>query len=177
MIYLFANNAETSLAFPAGPTDTSVTLLSGTGDLFPSPAAGQGFALTLSDAATGLVTEITLCTTRVGDVCTVQRAQEGTTAKAWAVGSVAENLITAATLRSVQQKAGFLPPYRHAVSGAGPYFTPPYDPTFVVLSLGGTEQPQSAYTYSTDGTTGTLNLTVDPVLYDNILIPGCPSAQ
>lgn len=174
MIYLFANNAETSLALPVGPTDTAVTLLSGTGDLFPSPGTGQGFALTLSDAATGLVNEVTLCTARVGDACTVQRAQEGTTAKTWAAGSVAENLITAGTLRALQQTDAILQPFRVAgqLTTTGPYTTPPYDPDLVVVSLGGTSQPQTAYTYASNGTVGTLNLLVDPSLYKNMLVTG-----
>jgi len=94
-ILLFANNAQSSLAAPISSTDTTVTLLSGTGALFPSPTAGQGFKLTFNDLATGLLTEIVLCTSRTGDVLTIVRAQEGTTAQSWLANDTAGMFYTA----------------------------------------------------------------------------------
>lgn len=106
MAYLFANNAKSTLAAPITNTSTSLTLSAGSGSLFPNPTGGDFFTLTLTDAATGQVYEITHCTTRVGDVCTVVRAQEGTTALNWTTGDFANNFITAETAAELQSGAG-----------------------------------------------------------------------
>lgn len=100
---LFANNASSSLASAVSAGATTMTLDSGQGALFPSPTSGQAFMLTLSDQSTGLLTEIVRVTARSGDVLTVTRAQEGTTALAWAAGDVCANLITAGTASSFLQ--------------------------------------------------------------------------
>ena len=94
-ILLFANNAKTSLASPITSTQTTCTVLSGTGNLFPSPAAGQGFKLTFNDLATGFLNEIVLCTSRTGDVLTIVRGQEGTTAQSWVANDLAGMFYTA----------------------------------------------------------------------------------
>lgn len=104
-LYVFANNAESTLAAPIAPADTSLTLAAGTGAKFPSPTGGDFFTLTLTDAATGGVTEIMLCTARTGDVCTVTRAQEGTTALNWTTGDFCSNFLTAATAATFSQNA------------------------------------------------------------------------
>lgn len=96
--FLFTNNAHTTLAAPLSPSDTTVQLATGTGALFPNPTGGDVFGLSLVDAATGLITEITYCTARTGDNCTVERAQEGTPALSWDVGDIAANLVTAAMM-------------------------------------------------------------------------------
>ena len=54
-------------------------------------------------AATGLLTEIVHVTNVTGDVCTIVRAQEGTTALAWTAGDLFANLVTAGTLAAFQQ--------------------------------------------------------------------------
>jgi hypothetical protein len=96
MIELFANNAQTQLAAGISSSATTILLTTGTGALFPNPTAGQFFSLTLNDAATGEVYEITYCTARTGDSCTVIRGQEGTTAVSWLLGDFAYNALTAA---------------------------------------------------------------------------------
>lgn len=92
---LFANNAQTVLAGPISAGALSVNLAAGTGALFPSPSAGQYFTLTFQDQATGLIREIAWCTARSNDVCTITRAQEGTTALPWLAGDTAANWWTA----------------------------------------------------------------------------------
>jgi len=94
---LFSNNATSTLAAPVSAGATTITLASGTGALFPNPVAGQAFMLTLTDAATGLLTEIVQVTARATDTLTVVRAQEGTTALTWAAGDITANLLTAGT--------------------------------------------------------------------------------
>jgi len=95
--YLFANNASSTLAAPISSTATTVELAAGTGLLFPTPGAGQAFTLSLTDAATGKINEIMLCTARTADTLTVTRAQEGTTAVSWTTGDFANNFLTAGT--------------------------------------------------------------------------------
>lgn len=107
MQFLFANDAATTLAQPlpaSGAGSTTIYLAAGTGATFPSPGEGQAFELTLSDPATGLVTEITYCTSRIGDTCTVIRAQEGTTALPWPIGTTASNLNTAGVQAAAVQQ-------------------------------------------------------------------------
>ena len=101
MQVLFANNAGSTLAGAITNTATTANLQAGTGALFPNPSAGQFFALTFTDALTGLVHEIVYVTARSGDALTFIRAQEGTTAQAWSAGDLAENLLTAGTMIAV----------------------------------------------------------------------------
>lgn len=98
MILLFANNAVSTLSSPINAAAVAVQLAAGDGAKFPNPSVGQEFfKLTLVDQATGLLTEIVNCTQRVGDVLTIVRAQEGTTAQAWLAGDSAKNMPTAQT--------------------------------------------------------------------------------
>ncbi|HHP2613821.1 TPA: gp53-like domain-containing protein [Enterobacter roggenkampii] len=99
---LAANNAQTVLAAGISSSATSLTVNTGTGSLFPSPASGTSFfKLTLVDAATGLITEIVHVTARSDDVMTIERAQEGTVARAWSANDIAANMMTAGTLSYV----------------------------------------------------------------------------
>ena len=106
--YLFANNDTTTLASSINSTVTSASLAAGTGGLFPSPSAGQVFTMTFIDAATGENNEIVYVTARVGDVITMERGQEGTSAQSWAAGDIAANLITAGALGSLVQEVDIL---------------------------------------------------------------------
>jgi hypothetical protein len=100
---LFANNAQTTLAGPIASGALSVNVAAGTGSEFPAPTAGQYFVLTLTDAATGLIHEIVWVTARSGDTLTVQRAQEGTSARSWLAGDVAGNWWTAGSAATMVQ--------------------------------------------------------------------------
>lgn len=111
-IYQFANNASTTLGSSIAPTDTTITVASGTGNEFPLPAGGQYFVTTLSASPTGLPNEIVKVTARTGDAMTVVRAQEGTTAQSWSVGDRFQNFVSAGFLNqlvdssSLQGQAG-----------------------------------------------------------------------
>lgn len=85
-IFLFTDNARSTLGQTIGPSNGQIVLASGGGALFPSPAANQLFTLTLNDRATGTVYETCYCTGRAGDVLTVARGQEGTAAQSWSIG-------------------------------------------------------------------------------------------
>lgn len=81
----FANNATTTVPSTISSGATSITVAAGTGALFPTLSGGQFFVVTIvntiaSDPGFGQL-EIVRCTARSGDVLTVTRAQEGTTAK------------------------------------------------------------------------------------------------
>ncbi|WP_258320244.1 gp53-like domain-containing protein [Enterobacter roggenkampii] len=99
LILLAANNAQTVLAAGISSSATSMTVNTGTGALFPSPTPGVSFfKLTFVDAATGQISEIVHVTARSGDVMTIDRAQEGTTARSWSANDIAANMMTAGTL-------------------------------------------------------------------------------
>lgn len=116
-VFLFANNANSTLAGPINSSVTSLNLASGQGALFPNPSAGQQFALTLTDAATGLLTEIMYCTARTGDTLTVVRAQENTTAQSWIAGDLAANLVTAGQMAANVQTSSLYPSRIVTLSG------------------------------------------------------------
>ncbi|ASG62927.1 hypothetical protein CEW81_06090 [Kluyvera genomosp. 3] len=102
---LASNNASTVLASSINASATTLTVNTGTGALFPSPVSGASFfKLTLIDAATGQLTEIVHVTARTGDVMTIERAQEGTAARAWSANDIAANMLTAGTMQLYAQK-------------------------------------------------------------------------
>ena len=106
--FLFANNASTVLTEPVTANYTELDVTAGTGSLFPNPIADQQFAVTVQDKATGLITEIMYCTAVVGDVFTVIRGQEGTTAKPWKVGDIVNNWFTAGTANNFAQDGVYI---------------------------------------------------------------------
>lgn len=101
---LLANNAASKLAASIGATDTTISLQAGTGVMFPLPENGDWFPLTLIN--TSGQTEIVRCTSRNGDVLQVQRAQEGTSSKAFIAGDRAELRLTAGVINGKFDKAG-----------------------------------------------------------------------
>lgn len=100
---LFTNNAVALLAAPLNPGDTTLRVMAGYGSLYPEPAAGQFFLVTLEDQ-TGTAREIIRVTGRVGDLFTnCVRGQEGTTARAWSASlgsdTLVDHRVTAETMR------------------------------------------------------------------------------
>lgn len=96
-ILLFANEAQTTLAYPVSNASTTIVVAGGTAQYFPNPGLGEAFKLTLISAANTIIKEVVLVTEVVGDVLTVVRGQEGTVARAWKTGDYAANLMTAGT--------------------------------------------------------------------------------
>jgi hypothetical protein len=78
------NNAFGTLAASINDSVTSITVASGQGSRFPTLGAGDYFYATLINISNEF--EIVKCTARTGDVLTVTRAQDGTTARAYTVG-------------------------------------------------------------------------------------------
>lgn len=104
---IFKNNFEVALAQPTTTSDTTITIRSGSG--FPTLGANERVVATIVDAATGLQFEIVTVTAVVGNVLTVQRAQEGTAARAWAAGDMLSIRTTAATLTNAVRNYGTVP--------------------------------------------------------------------
>lgn len=104
---IFKNNFEVALAQPTTTSDTTITIRSGSD--FPTLGANERVVATIVDAATGLQFEIVTVTAVVGNVLTVQRAQEGTAARAWATGDMLSIRTTAATLTGTVRNFGTIP--------------------------------------------------------------------
>ena len=118
-LFIFANNASSTLAAPISNAATALTVSSGTGAEFPNPSAGQQFSATLNDAATGLLTEIVYCTAISGDnFTTIVRAQESTTALSWLAGDLIANLLTAGQMAAMVQTITVAPNRIVTTSGA-----------------------------------------------------------
>jgi len=101
---LFTNNATTTLADAVAPGDASITVAGGDGAKFPNPTLATQFAmLTLIDGASNI--EIVKLTSRSGDVLSITRAQEGTSALTLAPGDRVELRITAGGLGGFPQKS------------------------------------------------------------------------
>ena len=94
-VFIFANNATTTVAGSVSSSATTIPVATGTGALLPQPTAGQAFVLSLFRAANTTITEICWCTNVSGDVLTVQRAKEGTVGLSWSAGDIANNELTA----------------------------------------------------------------------------------
>lgn len=99
MAFKFNNNAASTVANnPLAAAGTTLTVASGHGDRFPAISGTDVAYLTLSNGAGSV--EIVKVTARAGgsDSMTIVRAQEGTTAIEWALGSTVEQRVTAGTL-------------------------------------------------------------------------------
>ena len=102
----YKNNASSTLASGITDTDLSLSVSTGDGNLFPTLTGSDIFLVTLSGT---VGYEIVKVTARSTDTFTIVRAQEGTTAKAFAMGDKVEMLITAGhfeDLRDNQLKRG-----------------------------------------------------------------------
>ena len=96
---LFTNNAATGMVYPISSSATTLVVNGGSGSLFPTPTGGNYFMLTLISQLTGNM-EIVQCTARSGDTFTIVRAQENTTAQAFAIGDAVQLRITAGSLQT-----------------------------------------------------------------------------
>ena len=104
MPVLFSNYASAPLAASISSSATTITVTSGQGALFPAVPAGSIFYATLTDSSNNL--EVVKVTARSTDSMTVVRAQEGTTARAYAAADKLELRVTAAGLTNMVQLDG-----------------------------------------------------------------------
>lgn len=112
----FSNNAYGTLNASISTSDTSLTLSSGQGARFPTLTTGDYFYATLIDTSNNL--EVVKCTARSSDVLTITRAQESTTARAFAIGDRLELRVTAAALEDSSN------PYDKDTSSTGSFALP-----------------------------------------------------
>jgi len=97
---LYTNNAATYLAFGITNTATTMQVSANAGNLFPNPTGGDYFYVSLISLS-GPIIEIVKCTARSGDIFTIERGQEGTTAQYWNTGDNAQLRITAAGMNYI----------------------------------------------------------------------------
>lgn len=98
MVQLATNNAYALIPGAVSSLDTSITLESGKGSLFPILGTGDYFYVTLVDVSGNY--EIVKATARTGDILTVDRAQQGTLAIPFPANSRIELRVTAANIVS-----------------------------------------------------------------------------
>jgi hypothetical protein len=100
------NNASTTVPLAISSTDTSLTVLGGTGARFPTLGAGDFFYATIQDVNNHF--EIVKVTARADDVMTIVRAQEDTLAIPFPANSRFELRVTAENLAQVIESLDFL---------------------------------------------------------------------
>lgn len=88
MAILVANNATSYLAGTLTAVATSLTVSSGTGTLFPTLSGSDVFYVTLTN--TSNQNEIVKVTAKATDTFTIVRAQDGTSARSFAIGDKVE---------------------------------------------------------------------------------------
>lgn len=88
MAILVANNATSYLAGSLTTVATSLTVAIGTGSLFPTLSGSDVFYVTLTNVSNQ--NEIVKVTAKASDTFTIVRAQDGTTAKSFAIGDKVE---------------------------------------------------------------------------------------
>lgn len=80
---LYANNAAGTLASGITAASLSLTLNAGQAAAFPAPTPPQVFYVTLTDATTQTLIEIVKVTAVSGNIFSIVRAQDGTSALSW----------------------------------------------------------------------------------------------
>lgn len=101
----FANFARSQLAAGLAPGDLSLSVVTTHGARFPTLTGAQYFYVVLENAA--LDREIVKVTARAGDLFTIVRAQDGTTALSWNAGDVvALRMVAAALQDAIDAAAG-----------------------------------------------------------------------
>ena len=103
----FANNAYGTLSQGYSATDTNIVLTTGHGARFPTLTGSQYFFATLLDTSNNQ--EIVKVTARTNDTLTIVRAQEATTARAFATNDRIELRITAGGLGVLSDLDEILP--------------------------------------------------------------------
>jgi len=98
MSQFYSNNVDTTLAVELSAAGTSATLTDGSA--LQAPTGGDFEIVTLT--ALG-VYEVVKVTARSGNVVTIERAQEGTTAQTWVIGTRVFAGATAGTLERLVQ--------------------------------------------------------------------------
>jgi hypothetical protein len=103
MPVLFSNNATTTLGSSILVGDTSLTVASSSGALFPVTTSGYFYAALINSSNQ---IEFVKVTARSSDTFTIVRAQNGSTARPYAAGDKVELRLIAAALENFVQLDG-----------------------------------------------------------------------
>lgn len=109
---LFTNNAVSLLASPISASSTTLAVIAGHGDLFPSIVEAGHFFLVTLENETATQREIIKVNGRVGDVFTgLERGWEDTTPQNWPAGggndTLVDHRVTAGTLTGLIHETNF----------------------------------------------------------------------
>ena len=115
MAILLANNANGNLSGAITAAATTITLQTGQGAMFPIPntVAGDFFPVTLVRPTGEL--EICYCTKREGEVLTVTRARESTTAKTFSAGDRVSLRLTNGVMRTILDAVNQITPFANTL--------------------------------------------------------------
>ncbi len=102
MSFQFANNASAKLASAILSTDVTLTVVSGQGAQFPTPAGGAVFRGTLKSSTALEIVEVTA---RSSDTFTIVRARESTTALGFAAGDSLSLFLTKQVMEACYQRS------------------------------------------------------------------------
>lgn len=117
MPQLFTNNAISLLENSISALDLNITVMNGSGNLYPQPVNSDDFFLVTLEDSPATRNEIVKIIGRTGDVLHVDpagRGWEGSIAEAWPTGVLVDHRITAGTL------ARFLTSQNVTTPDAGP---------------------------------------------------------
>ena len=96
---IYANNASSSLAFGVDTSSTTISLIDASA--FPQPSSSQYFTVTIGSGSNFEIIEVYSRSGNVLQNCV--RGAQGTTAKAFPAGTLAENRLTAASIQSLSR--------------------------------------------------------------------------
>jgi hypothetical protein len=135
--YLFKNFAVVWLANAVTSSQTTLTLAAGEGAQFPQPTGGKFFIAVLEDGRSG-AREVVRVTARSGDTLTLLRAQESTTAQAFAAYSSFSARLTAGALTDLfaPKPVGLVIPFNGKVNNERVRFRLPYGTIFTAGAAG-----------------------------------------
>lgn len=117
---LFTNNAISKLVSLIDDNDLNLTVLPGTGALFPQPINSDDFFLVTLEDELATKQEILKITQRTGDVFTIgNRGWEGTIAQSWTPDDYVDHRHTAGTIDKFEQERIPGKTTRNLLIGAG----------------------------------------------------------
>lgn len=108
MAQKWGNNSASVLAAGISDTDTSVTVYPSHGSRFPVVAAPDYAFATLEDASGNVEIVKIVAHVGTGNAFTVERAQQGTEARAWVAGDLFEMRLTASELARLEAEVDAL---------------------------------------------------------------------
>ena len=105
-ILLFSNFAQSTLASGISDTDSTLSVSTGDGTLFPNPAFSGDYFICILQKSDGTY-EYVYCTDRSTDTMTIERGKEGTSAKSFNSGDLIMNALTKEGIRTIMNQIWF----------------------------------------------------------------------